>query len=67
MDDKLENVDKIYGCFGVKSVEGVRSFFDMWAMNNGDSDVLSGVVTIVDLRTRAVYMWDANIFNGRVR
>lgn len=59
----LEELSSVYGCYGIKTVEGLSTWIDQWLINEGDNRALEGLVMIVNTSTRHMTMWASEVFN----
>jgi hypothetical protein len=63
-DDVIQQLYKLYGCYGIKSIEGFSVFIDEWIKNGGVEDALTNMVMVINTDTRSFHMWTEDIFSG---
>ena len=65
--ESIETVGELsqhYGCYGIKTIDGLNSWIDVWMNNDGSMDVLSNLTIVVNPNTRGMTMWvTEEIFN----
>ena len=60
----LNELSSFYGCYGIKTVEGLSTWIDQWLINGGDSKAFDGEVMIINTQTRHMTMWVEEVFNN---
>lgn len=60
----LEELSKPYGCYGIKSVEGLNMWIDKWIRLKGDERALDNQFLIVNTQTRHTTIWIPEVFNN---
>lgn len=53
----LEELSKPYGCYGIKTVQGLSTWIDQWISNGGDQNALEGLLMIINSDTQDMAMW----------
>lgn len=61
--ETLERLSKIYGCFGIITVDGWNNFVEQWFLNNGETGAMDGAVVVVNSSAGLVTSWAEDIFN----
>lgn len=53
----LDNLSKPYGCYGIKTTNGLSVWLDQWLNNGGDDRALDGTIMIINSQTTHVTLW----------
>ena len=59
-----DRLSQIYGCWGIKSIDGWAVFVDEWVKNDGPEGAMDNVVVVINTGTRSFTAWRKEIFNN---
>ena len=60
--EMLDELSKPYGCYGIKTVNGMSVWIDQWLANGGEERALDNLVMLVNKSTGYMNLWISEVF-----